>query len=595
MLEEFNGSMGKIGDMMASDDARQKELLRLKLEARKNRRQKLLEQLKKAEANVDGQEKDLKAKRVDILNGVQNEYQVLQEELEAQEDRDKKANEEDLARLKQEKLQAFEDNLKGADSRDFNKCLEDFQNAQKRVDNELLKERAKQDSDLEKALKQRRAHRQAQIDKEKHDALGELQGQHDQNSAAAKQEVKMLREMLNLEGGHQNERALENIEKIKAQQAKPANKLMESMQRAILARMEAAKNDFKEENRKRRILREREVDDLDKGVAAAKVVLNQRLDEKDKIRDQLKGKLDESERAQLMARLGEINGLMEKSLDGDKANSDNRLQAALAARKKRRDELAAEERKTKKKQERQVIENEGERERLEKHAFKANTRELEMLIEQMKLTLSPEELPFAIQRVVEERHQDDLNDVLVGLFKQKAKELNEEVLGLLEQKYYMENTVHMNLNDQLELIDSLEKRLGDDLDAEQRAAEVQRLEDRRVALRRKAEEELMRIGFDTQDKECGLESKISDRYIGKETEALAGMREAHATEARDIFTKYLPETMLKDAMLQLGEEELREIEEFKRQQEADRKAKLEAMEKQRIVIREEMEKQRQRL
>lgn len=53
--------------------------------------------------------------------------------------------------------------------------MDDFQKASKRVDDELEKERLKQENDLEKILKNRRGQKRTQIEKEKMEALKSLQ------------------------------------------------------------------------------------------------------------------------------------------------------------------------------------------------------------------------------------------------------------------------------------------------------------------------------------------------------------------------------------------------------------------------------------
>ena len=49
MLKDFDNNLGKIGDMLLDDEARQGDLLRLKLEERKMRRKKLQDKLREAE------------------------------------------------------------------------------------------------------------------------------------------------------------------------------------------------------------------------------------------------------------------------------------------------------------------------------------------------------------------------------------------------------------------------------------------------------------------------------------------------------------------------------------------------------------------
>jgi len=52
----------------------------------------------------------------------------------------------------------------------------------------------------------------------------------------------------------------------------------------------------------------------------------------------------------------------------------------------------------------------------------------------MKLELTPEEIPAALERIVDDKHQKELQDWLLKLYEQKAIELKEEILALLEEK-----------------------------------------------------------------------------------------------------------------------------------------------------------------
>ena len=69
-------------------------------------------------------------------------------------------------------MSSFEDRLRDAGNpRDFEKVLDAYQEQSKRVENELEKERLKQQQELERALKNRRGQRKAAIEKEKTEAL----------------------------------------------------------------------------------------------------------------------------------------------------------------------------------------------------------------------------------------------------------------------------------------------------------------------------------------------------------------------------------------------------------------------------------------
>jgi hypothetical protein len=56
------------------------------------------------------------------------------------------------------------------------------------------------------------------------------------------------------------------------------------------------------------------------------------------------------------------------------------------------------------------------------------------IITQMKLELTPEEIPAALENLIDDKHQKELSDWLLKLYEQKAIELKEEILTMMEEK-----------------------------------------------------------------------------------------------------------------------------------------------------------------
>ena len=48
--------------------------------------------------------------------------------------------------------------------------------------------------------------------------------------------------------------------------------------------------------------------------------------------------------------------------------------------------------------------------------------------------MPPEEIPAAVERMIDDRHAKELEDMLLKLYEQKAIQLKEEILALLEEK-----------------------------------------------------------------------------------------------------------------------------------------------------------------
>lgn len=60
--------------------------------------------------------------------------------------------------------------------------------------------------------------------------------------------------------------------------------------------------------------------------------------------------------------------------------------------------------------------------------------EIEKTIREMQLQMPPEEIPAAVERMIDDRHAKELEDMLLKLYEQKAIQLKEEILALLEEK-----------------------------------------------------------------------------------------------------------------------------------------------------------------
>lgn len=59
---------------------------------------------------------------------------------------------------------------------------------------------------------------------------------------------------------------------------------------------------------------------------------------------------------------------------------------------------------------------------------------LEKVIDSMRDDMPSEKIPAAVERLIDDKHQKELEDLLLKLYEQKAMELKEEVLNMLEEK-----------------------------------------------------------------------------------------------------------------------------------------------------------------
>jgi hypothetical protein len=61
-------------------------------------------------------------------------------------------------------------------------------------------------------------------------------------------------------------------------------------------------------------------------------------------------------------------------------------------------------------------------------------KEIERLIREMQDKVPAAEIPAAVERMIDDRHQKELEDMLLKLYEQKAIQLKEEILAIMEEK-----------------------------------------------------------------------------------------------------------------------------------------------------------------
>lgn len=72
---------------------------------------------------------------------------------------------------------------------------------------------------------------------------------------------------------------------------------------------------------------------------------------------------------------------------------------------------------------------------------------LHKIVSEMKLQLAPEEIPAALELLIDDKHQKELADWLLKLYEQKAIELKEEILTLMEEKIAKQQVLKKNFED----------------------------------------------------------------------------------------------------------------------------------------------------
>lgn len=81
---------------------------------------------------------------------------------------------------------------------------------------------------------------------------------------------------------------------------------------------------------------------------------------------------------------------------------------------------------------------------------------LEQIINEVKNKIPQEDLPFVIQKAVDEKHEAELNNLLIALFELKCRELQDEVFNMLEEKLHKEADIRKEAQDKIYVLDKLD-------------------------------------------------------------------------------------------------------------------------------------------
>ena len=80
------------------------------------------------------------------------------------------------------------------------------------------------------------------------------------------------------------------------------------------------------------------------------------------------------------------------------------------------------------------------------------------MIKNMQATMSESEVPAAIEKLIDEKHSRELQDLLLKMYEQKCVELKEEVLNMMQEKIARQQMARKNNHDRKRGIDAIISR-----------------------------------------------------------------------------------------------------------------------------------------
>ena len=189
----------------------------------------------------------------------------------------------------------------------------------------------------------------------------------------------------------------------------------------------------------------------------------------------------------------------------------------------------------------------------------------------MKFELTPEEIPAALERIVDDKHQKELQDWLLKLYEQKAIELKEEILALLEEKVGKQQVLRKNFEDRSRGIEAIISRSTD-------PSVVKELQTRKSNLQNELNSEIHRLEQDFNLSEQKKTREIQARCMERESKALFDMSEMQFAEKKNIFETFLPDSLMKEIYEELSKREREDLVRYRQELDAEAQKKIREME-----------------
>jgi hypothetical protein len=198
-------------------------------------------------------------------------------------------------------------------------------------------------------------------------------------------------------------------------------------------------------------------------------------------------------------------------------------------------------------------------------------KEIERLIREMQDKVPAAEIPAAVERMIDDRHQKELEDMLLKLYEQKAIQLKEEILAIMEEKLARQQMLRKQAEDRKRGIDAIISRTPD-----------KKVTTDMIAKKAKLDEDLQKglaeLENEYRKREGVVQREVQGKTMDREAEQIAIIQERQIEEKQEIFTRFLPDQMMTDIYDSMAAEERDELKAYQEELKKEKASKLSEME-----------------
>ena len=590
LLEELKGKLERVDDTLKNEEMTQKNALEAKLAQRKKKRGKIVDdyaQLQREKYELN----DNSALRNKIDQDVEHKIDEMEEELEKERLEGLDIIGDNIRNMKRNKLEAFENKLRKGqgDKKNFDKYLDEYSRAEKNIQDELRQEQMDQENKLNDELRKRRDARLAKIEAQKGEMVED----------AKKDISEKLRDLEEKERAFEGLKIkdldpfLKDIVKKSEQKAgnkrhldlirEEADKALEKFRNAEAEERERIRQELMDKYSQEDAEEDEEI--LKFREQLLKEIMDKEEEKEDKLsklKNQINTATTAEDKQKIIEQHNQYKNDIEEELQRMANDGTNKLKQRLRdrrAKRKAEEDQILKQRMGELDQEKQDEEDNGKKNYDE---FRETNEEktVEEIVRNLQASIPKEEVPTALEKILDDRQMRELVDLLMRQYEEKAQAMKDALIKMMEDKTNDIDDMNKEYSQARQFLRDAYEKGGISQEA---------FEDEINKLKEKQKQMMDAIDEKYNNLEVETEQDIRRNFIEKHTNEQIALEEKHMREREKFFSKLLPESAMKRILK--GYEELNddEINELIREKNEEKEARIRELEEMMANLKSEID------
>ena len=204
---------------------------------------------------------------------------------------------------------------------------------------------------------------------------------------------------------------------------------------------------------------------------------------------------------------------------------------------------------------------------------------VEEIVRNLRVSVPKEEVPTALEKILDDRHMRELVDLLMRQYEEKAQAMKDELIKIMEEKTNEIDDMNKDYSQTRQFLRETYEKGGI-------SQEV--FEDEIKKLKEKQKQMLDAIDEKYNNLEVEKEQDIRRNFIEKHTEEQIELEEKHMREHEKFFSDLLPETTMKRILKGLEDHNNDEINDLIREKNEEKEARIRELEEMMANLRSEI-------